>query len=102
MTAKSAANKQTSVRKQIIYLSFPACSTHIYPLQVTVGHRGGDHGVVGVDDGDNVHPQQLVQRAAEVAPLLLVVEVQVGHQDLPEEDEDRPEGLQLLGRKPIL
>jgi hypothetical protein len=27
-----------------------------------------------------------VQRAAEVTPLLLIMEVQVGHQDLPEED----------------
>lgn len=40
-----------------------ATCTHIYPLQVAVGLRWGHHSVVGVDDGYDVHAQQLLQCA---------------------------------------
>lgn len=57
--------------------SIPAPSTHIYPLQVTVRNRGRNYGIVGVDDGNDVHPQQFVERAVQVAALLLVVKIEV-------------------------
>lgn len=69
----------------IIFFWFPARptpGTHINPLQVTVGDRGGHDGVVGVDDGHDVHPQQLVQGAVQVAALLLVVKIQIRDQNL--------------------
>lgn len=56
--------------------------THIYPLKITVGLSWGDNSIVRVDDGDDVHPEQLVECAVEVSALLLIVEVQVGHQNL--------------------
>lgn len=56
--------------------------THIYPLQVAVGLRRGNHRVVGVDDGHDVHAQQLLQRAVQVLPLVVIVEVQICDEDL--------------------
>lgn len=56
--------------------------THIYPLQVAVGLWRGHHSVVGVDDGHDVHAQQLLQRAVQVLPLLVIMEIQICHQDL--------------------
>lgn len=56
--------------------------THVYPLEVAVGLGRGYHGVVGVDNGYDVHAEQLLQRAVQVPPLLVVMEVQVGDQDL--------------------
>lgn len=59
-----------------------AFCTHIYPLQVTVGLRRWNHGVIGVDDGHDVHAQQLLQRAVQVLPLFVIMEIQIRHQDL--------------------
>lgn len=56
--------------------------THIYPLQVAVGLRRGHHSVVGVDDGHDVHTEQLLQRAVQILPLLVIMEIQICHQDL--------------------
>lgn len=56
--------------------------THIYPLKITVGLSRGDDSVIGVDNGDDVHPKQLMQCAVEIPALLLIVEIQVGHQNL--------------------
>lgn len=56
--------------------------THIYPLKITVGLSWGDDSVIGVDNGDDVHPKQLMQCAIEIPALLLIVEIQVGHQNL--------------------
>lgn len=57
-------------------------SAHVDALQVAAGNRRRNYSVVGVDDGDDVHPQQLVQRAVQVTAFLLVVEIQVCDQDL--------------------
>ncbi len=59
-----------------------AVCTHIYPLQVAVGLRWGHHSVIGVDDGHDVHAQQLLQCAVQVLPLLVIMEIQICHQDL--------------------
>lgn len=67
------------------HYAFPACPsqyTYIYPLKVTVWNRGRYNCVIGVDDGHYVHAQQLVEGAVQVATLLLIVEVEVRHQDL--------------------
>lgn len=56
--------------------------THIYPLKITVGLSWGDNSIVGVDNGDDIHPKQLMQCAVEIPALLLIVEIQVGHQNL--------------------
>lgn len=53
-------------------------NTHIYPLQVTVRHWGGYNSVVGVNDRNDIHPKQLVQGAVQVAPLLLIMKIQIG------------------------
>lgn len=69
------------------HLAFPACpshSTHIYPLQVTAGNRGRNNSIVSVDDRNYVHPQQLMERAIQVATLLLIMKIQVGDQNLQE------------------
>lgn len=63
--------------------------THIYPLQVAVGLRRGNHRVVGVDDGHDVHAQQLLQRAVQVLPLVVIVEVQICDEDLSTVGGDR-------------
>ena len=62
--------------------------THIYPLQVTVGLRRRHHSIVGVDDGHDVHAQQLLQGAVQVLPLLVIVEIQICHEDLTEEEDE--------------
>lgn len=59
-----------------------AICTHIYPLQVAVGLRRGHHSIIGVDDGHDVHTQQLLQRAVKVLPLVVIMEIQICHQDL--------------------
>lgn len=53
-------------------------NTHIYPLQVTVRNRGGYNSVIGVNDRNDIHPKQLVQGAAQVAALLLIMKIQIG------------------------
>lgn len=65
--------------------AFPPCpshSTHIYPLQITAGNRGWHHSIVGVDDRNYVHPQKFMECAVQVAALLLIMKIQVGHQNL--------------------
>lgn len=59
-----------------------AICTHIYPLQVAVGLRRGNHSIISVDDGHDVHAQQLLQCAVQVLPLVVIVEIQICHQDL--------------------
>ena len=48
---------------------------------VLLGRRGAD-GVVGVDDGDDVQLEELVDRGEELLAGLVVVEVGLGDQDL--------------------
>lgn len=66
-----------------------AICTHIYPLQVAIGLWSGHHSIVGVDDGHDVHAQQLPQGAVQVLPLVVVVEIQICHQDLTTQTGDR-------------
>lgn len=62
-----------------------AVCTHVYPVQVTVRFRRRHHGIVGVDDGHDVHAQQLLQRAVQVLPLVVIVEVQMCNEDLKDD-----------------
>lgn len=59
-----------------------AICTHIYPLQVAVGLWRGHHSIISVDDGHDVHAQQLLQCAVQVLPLVVIVEIQICHKDL--------------------
>lgn len=56
--------------------------THIYPLEITIGLSRGDNSIIRVDNGDDVHSEELVKCPIEVPALLFVVEIQIGHQDL--------------------
>lgn len=58
--------------------------THIYPLEITIGLCWGDDSIICVDDGDNVHSEELMKCPIEVPALLLIVEIQIGHQNLNE------------------
>lgn len=67
------------------HVAFPTCpahSTHIYPLQVTARNRGRNNSIIGVDDRNYVHAEQFMESAVQVAPLLLIVKIQVGDQNL--------------------
>lgn len=66
-----------------------AICTHIYPLQVAIGLWRGHNSIVGVDDGHNVHAQQLPQGAVQVLPLVIIVEIQICHQDLTTQAGER-------------
>lgn len=70
-----------------------------YPVQVTVGFWRGHHSVVGVDDGHDVHAQQLLQRAVEVLPLFVVVEIQVCHQNLAAKSGERHKSSERKSRE---
>lgn len=59
-----------------------AICTHIYPLEVDVGLRWRHHSIIGVDDGHDVHAQQLLECAVQVLPLLVIMEIQIRYQDL--------------------
>lgn len=68
-----------------------AICTHIYPLQVAVGLRRGHHSIISVDDGHDVHAQQLLQCAVQVLPLVVIVEIQICHKDLTTQEGRRRE-----------
>lgn len=63
-------------------------STHIDPLQVTVGHSWRNNSIIGVDNGNNVHPQQFMKGAVQVTSLLLIMEIQIGDQNLQKRNKE--------------
>lgn len=56
--------------------------THIYPLEITIGLSWGDNSIIRVDNGDDVHSEELMKCPIEVPTLLFIVEIQIGHQNL--------------------
>ena len=56
--------------------------THIYPLEIAIGLCWRDNSIVCVDNGDDVHSQKLMKSPIKVSALLLIVEIQIGHQNL--------------------
>ena len=56
--------------------------THIYPLEIAIGLCLRDNSIVCVDNGDDVHSEKLMKSPIEVPALLLIMEIQIGHQNL--------------------
>lgn len=76
------------MQRSLLYISI--CSrlnpyeyfTHIYPLKITIGLSWGDNSIICIDNGDDVHSEKFMKCSIEVSALLLIVEIQIGYQNL--------------------
>ena len=53
-----------------------------YPCQVQVDFWRWCHGIISIDDGDNVQIEQLIECGAQILVTVIIVKVRLGHQDL--------------------
>lgn len=80
-----AANNQRNVHENSRICGENSHSTYIDALQVTVGHSRCNNSIIGIDNGNNVHPQQFMKGAVQVTSLLLIMKIQIGDQNLQKE-----------------
>ena len=60
-------------------------------LRVDLWRGRGGHGIVGVDDGDDVERHQLPDCVKQLLPRLVIVKVLLSDQDLAHEDAVVPD-----------
>ena len=65
-----------------------------YYLRVYLWRGRGGHGVIGVDDRDDVEGHQLPDRVEQLLPRLVIVKVLLCDQDLANEDAVVPDKFQ--------